>query len=95
MTGRRDHPLGSLVFTVAFLEELSGSSFNKAERKKFWKALDLLDENERHPSLEVHQLAGNRSGEWAAKADQALRLTFERLPGGRKLLVGCTHHYRD
>jgi len=95
MAGRRDQPLGSLVLTLAFLEELTGATFNKVEGRKFWKALDLLDSNERHPSLAVHQLTGGRSDEWSARADRELRLIFERLPGGRKLLLGCSHHYRD
>lgn len=94
MTGRRSEPLASLVFTSAFLAELLGPAFTRVERKKIQKALALLDANERHPSLEVHQLSG-REGEWAAKADEALRLVFRRLPEGRKLLLGCTHYYRD
>lgn len=91
----RSHPLASLVFTDSFLLDLGGakSRFTAAERRKILKALQLLDSDERHPSLEVHQLVGDRRGQWAAKADAQLRLTFERLPGGRKLLLACTHHY--
>ncbi|MHB8507333.1 MAG: hypothetical protein ACYDGR_01625 [Candidatus Dormibacteria bacterium] len=55
--------------------------------------MELLDADERHLSLEVHQLGGDRRGQWAAKADAELRLTFERLEDGRKLLLSCTHHY--
>lgn len=94
MGGRRGQPLAALEFTLTFLQELSGSSFSGAERKKFLKALALLNENERHPSLEVHKLTGDREGEWSARADDELRVRFERLPGGRKRLVGCSHHYQ-
>lgn len=91
----RSKPLATLVFTDSFLAELGGpkSPFSAAERKKVIKALQLLDADERHPSLEVHQLGGDRRGQWAAKADDELRLTFERLADGRKLLLGCTHNY--
>lgn len=91
----RSDPLTTLVFTDTFLADLGGpkSPFSAAERKKFIKALQLLDTDDRHPSLAVHQLTGDRRGQWAARADAELRLTFERLPGGQKLLLSCTHHY--
>ena len=91
----RSQPLTNLVFTDTFLTDLGGprSAFTAAERKKFIKALQRLDADERHPSLGVHQLTGDRRGQWAARADAELRLTFERLPGGQKLLLSCTHHY--
>ncbi len=78
-----------------FLADLAGpkSAFSAAERRKFIKALQLLDADERHPSLEVHQLFGDRRGQWAARADAELRLTFERLDDGRKLMLSCTRHY--
>ena len=94
MSARPNEPLASLVFTPAFLRDLVGHRFNDIERKKFMKALELLEANERHRSLEVHQLTSDLSGVWAAKADDALRLLFQRLPEGRKLLLSCSRHYR-
>jgi mRNA-degrading endonuclease YafQ of YafQ-DinJ toxin-antitoxin module len=54
----------------------------------------LLDSNERHPSLRVHQLQGDQAGVWSASASDELRLTFERLSEGRKLLLRCSRHYQ-
>lgn len=53
-----------------------------------------LDENERHPSLRVHELSGDMNGIWSASASDELRIEFVRLEGGRKLLLRCTRHYR-
>ena len=55
----------------------------------------MLDENERHPSLRVHQLRGDLAGLWSASASASLRITFERRDDGRKLLVAASHHYGD
>ena len=57
------------------------------------RALRLLDENEKHPSLRVHQLTGILAGTWSASASDELRLLFARLEGGRKVLIRCTRHY--
>ena len=53
-----------------------------------------LDEDERYPSLRVHQLSGDMTGIWSASASEDLRITFVRLEGGRKLLLRCTRHYQ-
>ena len=49
-------------------------------KKKTQKALRLLAENPRHPSLRSKPIEGAR---WIfeARVDQKYRLTFERLPG--------------
>ncbi len=83
----------TLDFTEAFLEAFSSRDFGAQERRLFLKALRLLDENERHPSLRVHALEGDREGSWSASASNVLRLTFERLDGGRKRLLTCGRHY--
>jgi mRNA-degrading endonuclease YafQ of YafQ-DinJ toxin-antitoxin module len=57
------------------------------------KALRLLDSDERHPSLRVHQLQGDLAGLWSASASDVLRLTFVRTAQGRKTLVSCSRHY--
>jgi hypothetical protein len=53
---------------------------------------DGLDVDEKHPSLRVHKLEGDRGGAWSASASSSLRMTFERLPGGRKWLLTCSKH---
>jgi mRNA-degrading endonuclease YafQ of YafQ-DinJ toxin-antitoxin module len=86
-------PYASLDFTDAFLKTFGSKDFTAAERKAIRKALRLLDTDERHPSLRVHQLQGNLAGLWSASASDALRLTFVRAPQGRKTLVSCSRHY--
>jgi mRNA-degrading endonuclease YafQ of YafQ-DinJ toxin-antitoxin module len=85
----------TLSFTETFLESFAGRSFNNAERRRLLKALRLLDGNERHPSLRVHQLRGDLAGVWSVSASRELRITFERLADGHKLLLTCSHHYGD
>ncbi len=85
----------TLSFTETFLNTLAGKDFTHSERKRFLKALRLLDENERHPSLRVHELHRDLEGVWSASASKELRITFERISGGRKLLLTCSHHYDD
>lgn len=83
----------SLDFTYTFLETFSSRDFSVQDRKRFLKALKLLDQNEQHPSLRVHQLMGDKQGAWSASASEVLRFTFERLEGGRKRLLTCSRHY--
>jgi mRNA-degrading endonuclease YafQ of YafQ-DinJ toxin-antitoxin module len=82
-------------FTAEFLESFGDKSFTGKERKQFLKALRLLDQNERHPSLRVHELRGDLKGVWSVSASKELRITFERVSDGRKCLLTCTHHYAD
>ena len=86
-------PFQSLDFTDTFLETFGSKNFTAAERKAIRKALRLLDTDERHPSLRVHQLQGDLTGLWSASASDVLRLTFVRTAQGRKTLVRCTRHY--
>ncbi len=90
--GRADE-YRTLDFTATFLETFASRDFSKAERAAFLKALRLLDENERHPSLRVHELKGDREGSWSASASAVLRMTFERLSDGRKHMLTCSKHY--
>jgi hypothetical protein len=83
----------SLDFTDTFLETFGSKDFTAAERKAIRKALRLLDTDERHPSLRVHQLQGDLAGLWSASASDVLRLTFVRTAQGRKTMVSCTRHY--
>lgn len=80
-------------FTDTFLESFSSKDLTSADRAAILKALRLLDDDEQHPSLRVHKLAGDREGSWSASASRVLRLTFERLDAGRKRMLTCSKHY--
>ena len=82
-----------LDFTDTFLETFGSKDFTAADRKAVRKALRLLDTDEKHPSLRVHQLQGALTGLWSASASDALRLTFVRTGQGRKTLISCSRHY--
>ena len=69
--------------------------FSKSDQKRFLKALELLDSDERHPSLRVHQLGGDLSGFWSVSASDELRLLFVGGPDGTKILASCSRHYRS
>jgi mRNA-degrading endonuclease YafQ of YafQ-DinJ toxin-antitoxin module len=83
----------SVDLTPTFLESLIAQDFTAADRRRFLRALRLLDENERHPSLRVHELRGDLAGVWSASASDELRMTFLRTGGGRKLMLTCSRHY--
>ncbi len=40
-------------------------------------------------------MKGQQTGVWVAYGTQKLRITFERLEGGRKRLLEASHHYGD
>jgi hypothetical protein len=83
----------TLDFTDTFLITFAGRDFSTADCSALLKALRLLDQNERYPSLRIHQLKGDREGSWSASASDVLRLTFERLADGRKRMLTCSRHY--
>jgi mRNA-degrading endonuclease YafQ of YafQ-DinJ toxin-antitoxin module len=86
-------PFQHLDFTDTFLETFGSKELTAAERKAIRKALRLLDADERHPSLRVHQLQGDLAGLWSASASDVLRVTFVRTAQGRKTLLSCSRHY--
>lgn len=86
-------PFRSLIFTTEFLDTLT--SLSPSDQRRVLRSLALLDVDERHPSLCVHQLQGPLAGQWAASASRGLRVNFRRLEGGGKLLLVCSHHYGD
>lgn len=90
-----DDGYNTLSFTETFLETLISKAFTASERRRIVKALRLLDENERHPSLRVHELRGDLGGIWSVSASKELRVTFERLGHAEKLILTCSHHYGD
>lgn len=83
----------TLDFTETFLETYAGKQFGDKERRLFRKALRLLDQDERHPSLRVHKLHGDQEGSWSVSASEELRMTFERQPEGQKRMLTCSRHY--
>lgn len=85
----------SLQFTDRFVRSLLDGRFSASEMDRILRALHLLDSDERHPSLRVHQLKGQLRGEWSASASDELRITFERLDGGRKRLLNASRHYQN
>jgi mRNA-degrading endonuclease YafQ of YafQ-DinJ toxin-antitoxin module len=84
----------SLILPCEFIESFGARQFSYVERQRFVRALRLLDTNEQHSSLRVHQLRGDQAGIWSASASDELRLTFERLPAGKKRMLGCSRHYQ-
>jgi mRNA-degrading endonuclease YafQ of YafQ-DinJ toxin-antitoxin module len=82
----------TLDLTADFLESLVTQGFSPNEQKRFVRALRLLDTNEQHPSLRVHQLQGKETGIWSASASDELRITFQRLADGRKMLLRASRH---
>jgi len=87
-------PYEHLEITDTFLESLISKGFSPREQALFVKALQLLDDDEHHPSLRVHPLHGKEKGTWSASASDELRVTFERKAGGLKTLIACTRHYQ-
>ena len=83
----------TLEFTDEFLAQFAGRDFTSSDRRAFIRALRLLDDNERHPSLRVHDLGGPLQGLWSASASPTLRIVFERTESGRKSLISCSKHY--
>ena len=63
----------TLRFTPTFLDTLTGKDSSAAERRAFIKALSLLDADESHPSLRVHELRPPLAGIWSASASRSLR----------------------
>lgn len=84
----------SVEVTPDFLESLVVGDFTMTERRRLLRAMLLLDTNERHPSLRVHRLRGELQGVWSASAFDNLRITFQRIDGGRKRLIACSRHYQ-
>jgi len=84
----------TVVLTSDFVESYGAREFSAAERKRFARALRLLDTDEQHPSLRVHQLMGKARGIWSASASDELRITFARRADGVKVILRCSRHYQ-
>jgi len=83
----------TFVFTTEFTESLT--KLSHADQRRVFTAVRQLDIDEKTRSLYVHQLKGQQAGTWAVYASKSLRITFERLEGGRKRLLEASHHYGD
>jgi hypothetical protein len=90
-----EHAFRTLRFTPTFLETLLDKEFSASDRRAFVKALKLLDSNEKHPSLRVHELREALAGFWSVSVSKSLRMTFIHEPAGIKRLMTCSHHYGD
>jgi mRNA-degrading endonuclease YafQ of YafQ-DinJ toxin-antitoxin module len=83
-----------MILTSEFVDSYGGREFSPADRQRFARALRLLDSNEQHPSLRIHQLIGKEHGTWSASASDELRITFERRADGKKVILRCSRHYQ-
>ena len=63
-----------VLFTEQF--EQAHEKLTKAEKRSVHKALTLLGDNPRHPSLRVKRMEGNRNI-WEARPSKRLWMTFE------------------
>lgn len=60
-------------------------------RKKLLKALRMLAEDPRHPSLQTKPIQGAK-GIYEARIDQSYRMTYQRLPNDVLLLRTAGKH---
>ena len=73
----------TLDFTETFLQLFASRDFTAADRKAILKGLRLLDTNERHPSLRVHELKGDREGSWSTSASVRTGAAIVAMPNSR------------
>ena len=85
----------TLAFSDEYFASFASREFTDSDRRRFIRCMRLLDDNERHPSLRVHDLKGDLAGLWSASASDQLRILFRRLPNGHKELITCSRHYDD
>ncbi len=78
----------AIIWTGRF--EKAFKSLNKAIQRKVLRALLLLDENPRHPSLQIKRVQGTE-GIWEARVDLQYRLTFQMM-GEDKILRNVDSH---
>ncbi len=91
-------PPFKLFFEIIFLE--SYASLGTSEKKSLDKAIKILADNPRHPSLNIHKAKNVRgkystggSNVFIAYASKKLRFTFEYGPeAGMIALRNCGYH---
>ncbi|MBI4295267.1 MAG: hypothetical protein HY669_03780 [Chloroflexi bacterium] len=79
-----------ILFTEQF--EQAYEKLTTAEKRSVRKALALLGDNLRHPSLHVKKMEG-RKNIWEARPSKRLRMTFE-MAGETTLMRNVGEHDR-
>ncbi len=80
------------TYTARFRKAYKG--LNKSTKELVKKAIRLMDENIKHPSLSLEKVegAGGVSGDiWAVRVSRSIRMTFER-DGDRAILRNVGPH---
>ena len=77
-----------ILFTEQF--EQAYEKVTKAEKRSVHKALTLLGDNPKHPSLRVKKVEG-RKNIWEARPSKRLRMTFE-MSGGIVVMRNVGEH---
>ena len=72
----------AVILTEQF--EQAYEKLSRAEKRSARKALALLADNPRHPSLRVKKMEG-RKNIWEARSSKRLRVTFEM--GGETIIM--------
>ena len=85
----------TLEFSDQYFASFASREFSDADRRRLICCMRLLDDNDRHPSLRVHDLRGDLAGLWSASASDQLRIIFRRLPNGKKKLITSSRHDGD
>lgn len=78
-----------IEFLPRFLKHMT--ELDPASQKAVRKAIGLLVENPRHPSLRTKRVQGTDSV-YEASANMDIRLTWEYARDGVLLLRNCGHH---
>ena len=65
-----------ILFTEQF--EQAYEKLTKAEKRSVRKALTLLGDNPKHPSLRIKKMEGGKNI-WEARPSKRLRMTFEMI----------------
>ena len=87
--------LDALTWSDQCLRDFADKKVSAQDRARILKTLELLANNERHPSLRIDALSGNLAGLWSVSVTGSIRIHFVRLPHGRKRLVNISRHYED
>lgn len=76
-----------ILRTGKFVEEFL--QLTPQEKKQVIKTLRFLENNPRHPSLQIHRIKGTAL--WEAYANKDIRVIYEQT-GDTLLLLVCGHH---
>jgi addiction module RelE/StbE family toxin len=79
----------SSSFKRAFKRRIKG---NAVMETRFWKRLELFQNNPFDQSLRTHKLSGRLKDLWSFSIEYDLRVVFSFLEGDRALLVDIGTH---